>query len=64
MFASVLLLPTRRLVHRAQAHQDGEEFLFFQGPSPLTKVQKNVPSFFSGDNFKDLKIVPALIGVS
>ena len=31
--------------------KEGEGYFFFQGPTPKTSVQKNVPSFFSAENF-------------
>merc|ERR1719217_1416958 len=36
--------------------QDG--YFFFQGPTPKTSVQADLPSFFSGDNFAELEIKP------
>lgn len=33
-----------------------EGYMFFQGPTPLTSVQDNLPSFFSSDNFEDVEI--------
>jgi len=30
---------------------EGEGYIFFQGPSPKTSVQADLPSFFSSENF-------------
>ena len=45
---------------------DREGYMFFQGPTPKTGVQSDLPSFFSGANFKDVQIpsiLPLLAGV-
>jgi hypothetical protein len=45
-------------------------YMFFQGPTPKTSVQKNLPSFLSKENFADvsvpakLKVFGGLFGVS
>ena len=36
----------------------GEGYFFFQGPTPKTAVQEDLPSFFSAENFADLAINP------
>ena len=36
----------------------GKGYLFFQGPTPKTSVQKDMPDFFSSDNFADVEIEP------
>ena len=36
----------------------GEGYFFFQGPTPKTAVQKDLPDFFSSDNFADVEIEP------
>jgi len=40
---------------------DREGFMFFQGPTPLTAVQPDLPGFFSGDNFKGVSPPPVLL---
>jgi len=42
----------------------GEGYFFFQGPSPKTAVQKDLPSFFSKENFEDLQIAPQQLAVT
>merc|ERR1719453_671633 len=44
--------------------KEGEGYFFFQGPTPKTAVQKDLPSFFSAENFADLTISPVQIGVT
>lgn len=42
----------------------GEGYQFFQGPTPKTGVQEDLPDFFSGENFAEageLGLVPKLI---
>merc|ERR1719453_2200625 len=34
----------------------GKGYFFFQGPTPKTAVQEDLPSFFSADNFAGLEI--------
>ena len=36
----------------------GKGYLFFQGPTPKTAVQKDMPDFFSSDNFADVELEP------
>ena len=36
----------------------GKGYLFFQGPTPKTAVQKDLPDFFSSDNFADVQVEP------
>ena len=36
----------------------GKGYLFFQGPTPKTAVQPDMPGFFSAENFEDLEITP------
>lgn len=36
----------------------GTDYLFFQGPTPRTGQQKDMPDFFSAENFKDFKVTP------
>ena len=42
----------------------GKDYLFFQGPSPKTCYQDDLASFFSPENFQDMEITPAQIGVT
>ncbi|KAL1500365.1 hypothetical protein AB1Y20_013028 [Prymnesium parvum] len=42
----------------------GTDYLFFQGPTPKTGIQEDLPSFFSKENFADLEITPAQIAVT
>merc|ERR1719261_562876 len=42
----------------------GKGYFFFRGPSPKTAVQEDLPSFFSAENFADLTITPAQVGVT
>lgn len=42
----------------------GEGYFFFQGPSPKTAVQEDLPSFFSKENFDDMQIAPQQLGVT
>merc|ERR1719387_2746420 len=42
----------------------GEGYFFFQGPSPKTSVQKDLPSFFSAENFENLQIAPQQLAVT
>lgn len=42
----------------------GEGYQFFQGPTPKTGVQEDLPDFFSGENFSgagELGLVPKLV---
>ena len=36
-------------------------YFFFQGPTPKTGQQKDMPNFFSSENFADLVITPAQV---
>merc|ERR1719409_312295 len=36
----------------------GKGYFFFQGPTPKTAVQEDLPSFFSAANFADLEVNP------
>ena len=38
----------------------GKGYLFFQGPTPKTSVQADLPSFFSAENFADLEVTGSL----
>ena len=40
----------------------GKGYFFFQGPTPKTAVQEDLPSFFSAANFADLEFTPAQLG--
>merc|ERR1719253_2233771 len=42
----------------------GKGYFFFQGPSPKTAVQADLPSFFSAENFADLEFTPAQVAVT
>merc|ERR1719223_2400636 len=39
--------------------ESGVGYIFFNGPTPKTSVQPDVPSFFSKANFEDLELSPA-----
>ena len=43
---------------------DQKGYFFFQGPSPKTSVQKDLPSFFSPDNFANLEVSLAQVLVT
>jgi hypothetical protein len=43
------------------APTQGKGYFFFQGPTPKTAYQEDLPSFFSAENFANLKIPPKLI---
>ena len=49
---------------QVEAFEKGTDYLFFQGPKPLTGYQADLPSFFSLDNFADLEISPLQIAVT
>merc|ERR1719238_762053 len=38
--------------------EPGKGYFFFQGPTPKTSFQKDLPSFFSSENFADIEIKP------
>ena len=42
---------------------EGEGYFFFQGPSPKTSVQEDMPDFFSGDNLAESEGLP-LVGAA
>ena len=42
----------------------GNDYVFFQGPKPLTGNQPDLPSFFSAENFADLEFTPTQIAVT
>jgi len=42
----------------------GEGYFFFQGPTPKTAYQEDLPSFFSAENFVDMQIKPQQIIVA
>merc|ERR1719421_1954665 len=44
--------------------EEGDDYLFFQGPAPKTAVQEDLPSFFSAENFADLEITAPQIAVT
>lgn len=44
--------------------EEGDDYLFFQGPAPKTAVQEDLPSFFSPENFADLEITVPQIAVT
>lgn len=47
-----------------QKFEGGTDYLFFQGPTPKTGVQEDLPSLFSAENFEGLEISPAQIAVT
>lgn len=49
---------------QVQKFEGGTDYLFFQGPAPKSAIQENLPSFFSAENFSNLKITPAQIAVT
>jgi len=44
--------------------EKGKGYFFFQGPTPKTAYQKDLPSFFSAENFASMKIAPQQIAVT
>ena len=38
--------------------EPGKGYFFFQGPTPKTAVQKDMPDFFSAENFADVEVSP------
>merc|ERR1719174_3246722 len=42
----------------------GEGYFFFQGPTPKTAYQADLPSFFSAENFASIEIKPVQIYVT
>merc|ERR1719387_1861796 len=42
----------------------GKGYFFFQGPTPKTAVQDDLPSFFSAENFADIEIKPVQVAVT
>merc|ERR1719331_1797520 len=42
----------------------GKGYFFFQGPTPKTAYQKDLPSFFSAENFADISIKPVQLAVT
>ena len=42
----------------------GNDYVFFQGPKPLTGNQPDLPSFFSAENFADLEFTPTQVAVT
>ena len=42
----------------------GKGYFFFQGPTPKTAYQKDLPSFFSTENFADIEIKPVQIALA
>merc|ERR1719454_1461474 len=36
------------------AFEDGTDYVFFQGPSPKTAVQDDLPDFLSGENLSEI----------
>merc|ERR1719460_2447382 len=47
--------------------EEGEDYLFFQGPAPLSAVQEDLPDFFSKENVDEiignLKITPLRLAI-
>lgn len=41
--------------------EEGNDYLFFQGPAPLSAIQPDLPDFFSAENFADMQIKPLQI---
>ena len=48
---------------QVQAFESGTDYLFFQGPTPESAIQEDLPSFLSPENFSDLEITPFQIAV-
>jgi hypothetical protein len=44
--------------------EKGKGYFFFQGPTPKTAYQEDLPSFFSKENFASMTIKPAQIAVT
>merc|ERR1719217_1992577 len=44
--------------------EPGKGYLFFQGPTPKTAYQKDLPSFFSAENFADVEIKPISLALT
>jgi len=42
----------------------GEDYLFFQGPSPETAIQEDLPSLFSAENLAEAQITVPQIAVT
>merc|ERR1719387_2263194 len=42
----------------------GKGYFFFQGPTPKTAVQDDLPDFFSTENFADVDIKPVQLAVT
>merc|ERR1719201_1881756 len=42
----------------------GKGYFFFQGPTPKTSFQKDLPSFFSAENFADVAVKPVQLIVT
>merc|ERR1719453_1752886 len=42
----------------------GKGYFFFQGPTPKTAVQADLPDFFSSENFVDLEVKPVQLAVT
>jgi hypothetical protein len=36
--------------------EQGDDYLFFQGPAPKTAVQEDLPDFFSPENFEGMEV--------
>merc|ERR1719453_1284241 len=43
---------------QVKAFESGTDYLFFQGPTPASGIQEDLPSFLSPENFSDLQISP------
>jgi hypothetical protein len=47
-----------------KAFEAGDDYLFFQGPSPKTAIQEDLPGLFTGENLAAAEITPLQIGVT
>jgi hypothetical protein len=39
---------------QVKKYEAGQDYLFFQGPSPKYAIQDDLPDFFSGENLQDI----------
>jgi hypothetical protein len=49
-------LGDRGTSEQVKKFENGADYLFFQGPAPMTAVQPDLPSFFSPENFEGMEI--------
>ncbi|EOD08258.1 hypothetical protein EMIHUDRAFT_446374 [Emiliania huxleyi CCMP1516] len=42
----------------------GTDYMFFQGPTPKTGVQDDLPNLFSKENFEEFEITPLMIAAA